>query len=271
VAELDDVSLEGNMLDQLEQDVLDSARDDVPPPAGREQLLAALSLAPSSGMTGRASPRGGAGARVAQVMGVALAVGAVAVVVSMYGSGDASAPAPAPSPSPAVVAPVDPVATTETPATVAQPAAVPSPQPSSDTPRPASEAIDVPAPNRPVPALRAVRTAPSAATAASPAESTLGRELARVTAARSALAGGEAARTLHELDAYDAEFPAGAFSVEVAVLRIEALARSGRGDEARRLGDRFLAQHPQGLFARRVATTLRSVGLAPEDPLTPIR
>ena len=77
-----------------------------------------------------------------------------------------------------------------------------------------------------------------------------------MTAARSALAAGDATRSLAVLDAYEAEFPNGAFSVEVSVLRVEALARAGRMTEARRLGERFLRQHPNGLFARRVASTL---------------
>ena len=89
-----------------------------------------------------------------------------------------------------------------------------------------------------------------------------------MTDARSALAAGDAARTLEILDSYESEFPSGAFSVEVSVLRVEALARAGRMDEARRLGQRFLQQHPHGLFARRVASTLGVVN-SPEPASVP--
>lgn len=88
---------------------------------------------------------------------------------------------------------------------------------------------------------------------------TLGRESARVEAARSALARGEAARAVTLLDAYDREFSPGAFAIEVSVLRIEALARSGQTDRARRLGTQFLAEHRQGAFARRVTATLEAL------------
>ncbi|MBX3199784.1 MAG: hypothetical protein KF894_16735 [Labilithrix sp.] len=298
MAELDETSLVGSELEQLEQDVLASARDDVPPKEARDQVLAALSLPASTASAGRASPWGGAGARVAQVIGLALAVGAASVAVVGLSGDDAEA---VPTSEAAAVAPRVPVTTPETApeampetvSTIAAPAVVASPRPPQEAApgesTPTEETTDIAAPNRPAPAPRGARPVQHTPAADAPAElgarapttrssapaarveSTLGRELARVTAARSAIAGGEAARALGELDAYDAEFPAGAFSVEVAVLRIEALARSGRGDEARRLGDRFLAQHPQGLFARRVTTTLRSVGPAPEDPPTPAR
>ncbi|MDF2695479.1 MAG: hypothetical protein K0S65_3862, partial [Labilithrix sp.] len=43
------------------------------------------------------------------------------------------------------------------------------------------------------------------------------------------------------------------------------LARAGRPDEARRLGSRFLAEHHEGAFARRVAATLaKTPGGVPE-------
>jgi hypothetical protein len=281
VAGFDHESLECGDGDSLESEIIDSARDDVPPPQAREQLLAALNLAPSSGPTEQPSPLRAAGAVHARVVGLALALGAgVAIVVSMSSGGDPVASAP----NVAAVAPLEAVAPKETQEPIAAPEEVQaeterSPEPS----RQATPARTTPASVRQdavgAGAERAGHAARSASTAArlqeqeaaAPAPSTLGRELARVTAARSALAEGEAARSLQMLDAYDAEFPAGAFSVEVAVLRVEALARSGHAEDARRLGNRFLAQHPDGLFARRVAATLRSVSLVEDDPSTPTR
>ena len=93
-----------------------------------------------------------------------------------------------------------------------------------------------------------------------------------MTAARSALAAGDTARTLELLDSYESEFPAGTFSMEVSALRVEALARSGRMAEARRLGERFLQQHPHGLLASRVASTLGiAIDLEPGRTPAPIR
>jgi hypothetical protein len=86
--------------------------------------------------------------------------------------------------------------------------------------------------------------------------STLSLEIAQVEAARASLAQGDAPRTLALLDQYGREFPNGAFTVDGLVLRIEALARAGRTDEARRLGTQFLAEHRQGAFAQRVAIVL---------------
>lgn len=84
----------------------------------------------------------------------------------------------------------------------------------------------------------------------------LEREIARIEAARGALAHDDASQTLMLLDSYEREFSRGAFAIEVTVLRIEALARSGRNDEARRLADAFLATHREGTFAHRVNVTL---------------
>jgi hypothetical protein len=265
MAGFDHESLECSGGDPLESEIIDSARDDLPPPEAREQLLAALNLAPSSGPTEQSSPGRAVGAVHARVVGLALALGAgVAVVVSMSTSGDPIASAP----NVAGVAPVEAVARKEP----QEPTAAPEKAQEAPSPEPSRQA----APVRTTPASVAARSTSAAARlqeqeADASAPSTLGRELARVTAARSALAEGESTRSLQMLDAYDAEFPAGAFSVEVAVLRVEALARSGHAEEARRLGNHFLAQHPEGLFARRVAATLRSVARVEDDLPTPTR
>lgn len=84
----------------------------------------------------------------------------------------------------------------------------------------------------------------------------LEREIERIEAARTALRRDRAEETLRVLDAYDRDFPRGAFAIEVSVLRIEALVRAKRLSEARGLGERFLAEHREGAFARRVESTL---------------
>ncbi|AKU99501.1 hypothetical protein AKJ09_06165 [Labilithrix luteola] len=102
----------------------------------------------------------------------------------------------------------------------------------------------------------------NASDVASDAE-TLVRETPRVDAARAALTRGDAASTLRLLDAYDREFPRGTFTVEVTVLRVEALAQAGHLDEARRLGRRFLATHREGPYARRVGVVLAAASDGP--------
>jgi hypothetical protein len=88
-------------------------------------------------------------------------------------------------------------------------------------------------------------------------------QIARVDAARAALARGDTQQTLALLHAYDREFPDGAFTIDVAVLRIEALTRAGKTEQARALGEEFLGRHPQGPFARRVRRTLGVLDSAP--------
>jgi hypothetical protein len=259
--------------DPLERAVLESARRDVPTSPAKAQLLAALEPAPVPSAASAPAPSwlGKLGGRYA--LGVALVVGVGAAVVLSEGSHAPVASNERP------VAPVAPVASVASSAK-AMPPAEPVEPPTSDTGVANSEPLPPPlgakplaaggeaAPTPPLRRVPVARVAPTMNVAPSsepPAESTLARELARVGAARSALAAGDAPRTLQLLDAYNAEFPTGAFLVEVAVLRIEALARSGRGDEARRLGDSFLAEHPKGAFARRVAITLRSVAPASQD------
>ncbi|MBN9163980.1 MAG: tetratricopeptide repeat protein [Myxococcales bacterium] len=242
--------------DQLKQKVLDSALDDVPPPDGRKRVLSALNLvSPSARATTRPSPRGGVGGRSSHVLHAALALGvAVAVVMTAFNGDEPVATEPrAGAPAPAA-----PTATTAEEATTE--ARVEPP------PAAVASAAETVAP----PTASASSTTSSARAARPPSsasdDSTLGRELARVSAARSALGAGDAEHALKLLDAYDAEFASGTFSVEVSVLRIEALARAGRADEARRLGNEFLAHHPQGVLARRVSTTLRMVAPHESNP-----
>ena len=88
---------------------------------------------------------------------------------------------------------------------------------------------------------------------AQPMSNDLRDEIALVDAARTALEGGAPERALVLLHRYAASYPAGTFRPEAAVLRIEALAATGRGDEARALARDFVARHPDGPLAERVA------------------
>jgi hypothetical protein len=77
-------------------------------------------------------------------------------------------------------------------------------------------------------------------------------ELAALDAARSALAGGDAADALDLLDRYARSYPRGRLAVEAEVLRIDAWAKTGRGDIARRRAEAFLRRNPGSVMASRV-------------------
>jgi len=68
--------------------------------------------------------------------------------------------------------------------------------------------------------------------------------LLTIDRARSALAGGDAVVAVQAVDDYDARFPGGALAQEAAVLRIEALVKLGRLDEAKAAAARVLALQP---------------------------
>jgi len=91
--------------------------------------------------------------------------------------------------------------------------------------------------------------------AVSPADLT--RELSALDAARSSLANGQPARALARLDAYAIAFPRHRLGLEAEILRIDALARSGRHAEARAHAAAFLHEHPRSVLAARARRYLR--------------
>lgn len=74
--------------------------------------------------------------------------------------------------------------------------------------------------------------------------------------ARAKLARGDASGALVSLDKHDREFPRGLLGAEADMLRVEALVKAGRGDEARARGERLLAREPNGPHAKRLRTLL---------------
>jgi len=73
-----------------------------------------------------------------------------------------------------------------------------------------------------------------------------------VDAARDAVASGAADRALTFLRQYQDKFPGGVFRPEAAALKIEALARLGRGAEVHALANRFVAEYGDGPLTDRV-------------------
>ncbi len=102
-------------------------------------------------------------------------------------------------------------------------------------------------------------TAPSAsgALASGPSSSDrtnlLLREAQGVGAARAKLAGGDAGGALEELSALDREVPKGGLGQERRVLAIEALAASGKRDQAAALARAFLDANPSSPYAPRLS------------------
>lgn len=88
---------------------------------------------------------------------------------------------------------------------------------------------------------------------AQPVSNDLRDEIALVDAARAAMEGDAPARALVLLRRYATSYPGGTFRPEVTVLRIEALAATGRRDEARALARDFVGRHPDGPLSERMA------------------
>ncbi|MBN9163502.1 MAG: hypothetical protein BGO98_24625 [Myxococcales bacterium 68-20] len=242
-------------LDETARTLLESTKDDAPDPNARARMLSALAGAP-------ASPDGGG--RLSQLLrrsghylhgaGAVLVLSGAAtlVVATSFDAPPArgQSDAPARSPADAAIAPPEPAPLGDGTAS-AIPIVTPHALPSAPVAQTNAGAKVAP-PKRVKHATQAPLSPPESRV------STLSLEIAQVEATRAALAAGDATRTLALLDQYDREFPTGAFAVEVAVLRIEALARAGRTDEARRLGTRFLSEHRMGAFARRVTIALEN-------------
>ncbi|WP_437775145.1 hypothetical protein [Sorangium sp. So ce1097] len=109
-------------------------------------------------------------------------------------------------------------------------------------------------PSEAVAPARSVRAGASRKSGAtSSAESAaLQAELDALDAARSALSSGNAQGALSLLDTYTREHPRGRLRLEAEVLRIDALAKSGRNDAAAQRAQAFLRRHPNSVLASRV-------------------
>jgi hypothetical protein len=138
----------------------------------------------------------------------------------------------------------------ETPSPAARRAHVPAQRPST------SKAVQAPpsAELTPAPAAAGVPAVRAAASshAVRPKRETLVLELAALDAVRSTLASGDARSALALLDIYDDRFPRGRLELEAEVLRIDALAGSGRSEAARQRAEAFLRHHPRSVLAARV-------------------
>jgi hypothetical protein len=229
--------LEEQGTDPLEADLLRLARSEGPSGESRRRILAGLGVAVAAGTVSQSSAAAtkttGVASRTGLKWGIgsALGVGAGVAAFLLF-----SHHAPKAEPAP-VSAPVTAAAPTPDPtplATLAAPNAAPSAQ---------------------VTKLEDLPTLPdSSATDASHAVAapSLADEVAAIKSAKSALASGNAAQSLRELDAYRSHFPHGRLTQEASVVRIEALLKSGNQAAANAAADRFLAAHADSPYAARV-------------------
>jgi hypothetical protein len=125
---------------------------------------------------------------------------------------------------------------------------------------PAPEGVTVHAPRPPaVSALPAAASAlPSAATSAAET-SNLAEESALIGKARAELVANPAA-ALAEVDEHARRFPRGELGPEREYLRVSALRRLGRNEEARSRGERYLTLFPTSPYAASVRTILAELG-----------
>jgi hypothetical protein len=144
------------------------------------------------------------------------------------------------APTPIAVAPDLPVPVSPPPAPVAVERASPPPPPAAKAEPPPI------APKATVVAAQVTEApTPARATAPSTSGSRLAAEITAIDQMKSALAAGDAADALRRVDAYRAAFPTGTLAAEATALRVEALARAGRRDDARAELARLRAGHPE--------------------------
>jgi hypothetical protein len=226
-------------LDDFERSLLAAGRRDAMPPSSRSRILVGLglgALVPSTAVA--ASVNGAAKGTIfglSAATGVKLAVGGAVGALAIWSSvalmqGGQGAP----------VVELPPVRMADAP--VVERVAEPSPveeQPAA----PEQEAV-------------AEEVTPRIPVGTKQTADDLGRELESLDQARAALRGGDADRCLQLLREHARKFPRQRMAVEASVLRIEALAKSGNQEAARKAGQAFLAKHPKGPYAQRVTSLI---------------
>ena len=90
--------------------------------------------------------------------------------------------------------------------------------------------------------------------------------MALVARAQTALHRGLYASALSALDEHTRRFPRGELAEEREALAVQALARAGRGAEARRRAERFEARYPRSLLGPVVRAAVEGGDTEPEAP-----
>ena len=231
--------------DPLEANLLRLARNEGPSGESRRRILAGLGMGVAAGtvsQTSGAAQSAGAGTAVGSAAlkwGIA-AVVAVGVSVVAFLSMRPQAQVTSVT-SVTSDAPTAGVALTSAPSKVATPATATAPG-SADLAVPVTKVEDLPTLSGAPDAVKGVST-PS-----------LAEEVAALKIAKAALASGDAAESLRDLDAYRIRFPRGRLAQEASVVRIEALLKSGNQAAANAAADRFLNANPDSPYSARVRT-----------------
>ena len=230
----------------VESELLDSARLDVPEPAGRARALARLDLVGAAATTTGAGAAGGPAKWLAiAALGAALALGGVEGMGRIEHRGGSAPSNTGGSDAPGPMQAVGPVVESPRVAPEIEPAAPPE-----DHGMPAHLAGRSRAKTS---RGRSVAAKPPPAGTSGP---DLGAEVVALEEARRELSSGNAAASLDLLDAYDRRFPKPRLGPEARLLRLEALVATGRVDRAAKLGERLLAEQPDVAYGQRVRSLL---------------
>jgi hypothetical protein len=122
----------------------------------------------------------------------------------------------------------------------------------------------VPAPTAGATPLATASVAPATAASVGPVRavsrvSQLAAERTLLDEARADLSAGDASQSLDLLERHRRTFPAPILGEERDALRVEALAKQGRGDEARAAGAAFRRRWPDSLFSSAVDDAIHSL------------
>lgn len=237
-----------------EQQLLSAARSDAPPSGARQRVMSAMGLSAAASLAGAEvaaaklqaatlTSAAGGSSLLLKAVGVGVAVGGLGMA-ALVGLNAEAPPEPrvAPSAVPSAVVPVPRAAVD------AAPVASVAPTPAPVTSRKAAVPMGVPS----------VLTLPGpSARAPSPAIAEIEAERALIESARQALASGRASTAVKALNEYEARFGFGVLGHEQVALKVKALISLGRRAEATTLGERYLADRPNGTQA---ATIRRLLG-----------
>jgi hypothetical protein len=136
----------------------------------------------------------------------------------------------------------------------------PEPAPEPVAPAPTAEK-----PARPRVTTRAVHDGAVAQKVEAPPPASLPEEIAALDRARTALSSGDAQGALRMLDDYDRVLHGTRLTAEATLLRIDALARSGRAAEASALAARFVEANPSSALADRARAFIKTSNLSRVD------
>jgi len=248
--------------DDLERSLLESARDDLSgDDAARARSLAAARGALQAGMLVGAATAGITGWRWVSALGLTTTkVVWIGCVTALVAAGSASlmltrdarplSRAPVSTPHTARVPVATATATAErAPVPVSRAPSV-APPLAESPPRPAPRTAGEPTTNTP-PSPSAKAVAP----VAPPSPGTLHAETQLLQSVTISLAS-DPGTALSNLDAYDAQFPAGALAEDAGLLRVQALLAAGRRDEATRAAATFERRFPASAFVSRIRSLL---------------